>query len=273
MADAHRRRFDAIAVWKFDRFARSVSHLLRALDTFRVLGIEFVSLSESLDTATPAGRMVFTVLGAVTELERSLIAERVRAGLRNARAKGKQLAQDCRGCCQGRAPTRTGSAGRRSQARWGLESALLIASPYRVPKFRKRILEPRSHWMPRRSLLIQPIHYCRFAYSALACFRMEIPGSASFQRVRKSWCVLWRCRLASHGLCRCGDADSRSLRRIRRRVAVLRASSRVTSSRCCLQPRRALAQFGRRRPTNLHSYRTTAREDGVLGRARPADVG
>jgi DNA invertase Pin-like site-specific DNA recombinase len=80
-----------VAVWKFDRFARSVSHLLRALDTFRVLGIEFVSLSESLDTATPAGRMVFTVLGAVAELERSLIAERVRAGLRYARAKGKRL--------------------------------------------------------------------------------------------------------------------------------------------------------------------------------------
>jgi DNA invertase Pin-like site-specific DNA recombinase len=91
MADAHKRRFDVVAVWKFDRFARSVSHLLRALDTFRVLGIEFVSLSESLDTATPAGRMVFTVLGAVAELERSLIAERVRAGLRNARAKGKRL--------------------------------------------------------------------------------------------------------------------------------------------------------------------------------------
>jgi DNA invertase Pin-like site-specific DNA recombinase len=91
MADAHKRRFDVLAVWKFDRFARSVSHLLRALDTFRVLGIEFVSLSESLDTATPAGRMVFTVLGAVAELERSLIAERVRAGLRSARAKGKRL--------------------------------------------------------------------------------------------------------------------------------------------------------------------------------------
>ena len=91
MADAHKRRFDVVAVWKFDRFARSVSHLLRALDTFRVLRIEFVSLSESLDTATPAGRMVFTVLGAVAELERSLIAERVRAGLRNARAKGKHL--------------------------------------------------------------------------------------------------------------------------------------------------------------------------------------
>src|SRR5437879_831973 len=91
MADAHRRKFDVVAVWKFDRFARSVSHLLRALDTFRVLSIEFVSLSESLDTATPAGRMVFTVLGAVAELERSLIVERVRAGLRNARAKGKHL--------------------------------------------------------------------------------------------------------------------------------------------------------------------------------------
>jgi len=91
MTEAHKRRFDVVAVWKFDRFARSVSHLLRALDTFRVLGIEFVSLSESLDTATPAGRMVFTVLGAVAELERSLIAERVRAGLRNARAKGTRL--------------------------------------------------------------------------------------------------------------------------------------------------------------------------------------
>ena len=91
MQEAHKRRFDVVAVWKFDRFARSVTHLLRALDTFRVLGIEFVSLSESLDTATPVGRMVFTVLGAVAELERSLIAERVRAGLRNAKAKGKRL--------------------------------------------------------------------------------------------------------------------------------------------------------------------------------------
>ena len=91
MADAHRRRLDAVIVWKFDRFARSVSHLLRALETFNALGIAFVSLSESLDTSTPAGRMVFTVLGAVAELERSLIAERVKAGLRNARAKGKRL--------------------------------------------------------------------------------------------------------------------------------------------------------------------------------------
>ena len=91
MADAHKRRFDVVAVWRFDRFARSVTHLLRALETFNALGIAFVSLSEQMDTTTPAGKMVFTVLGAVAELERSLIAERVRAGLRNARAKGKTL--------------------------------------------------------------------------------------------------------------------------------------------------------------------------------------
>ena len=91
VADAYRRKFDVVIVWRFDRFARSVSHLLRALETFRALGIEFVSLSEQVDTTTPTGKMIFTVLGAVAELERSLIAERVRAGLRNARAKGKRL--------------------------------------------------------------------------------------------------------------------------------------------------------------------------------------
>lgn len=95
MSDAHRRRFDAVVVWRFDRFARSVSHLLRALETFKALGIEFVSLSEQVDTSTPTGKMVFTVLGAVAELERSLIAERVKAGLRNARSKGKRLGRPC----------------------------------------------------------------------------------------------------------------------------------------------------------------------------------
>src|SRR5438132_1252515 len=111
MADAHKRRFDAVVVWKFDRFARSVSHLLRALETFQALGVHFVSLSESLDTSTPAGKMVFTVLGAVAELERSLIVERVRAGLRNARAKGKQLGRP-------RIVVDTGGIGRlRSQGR------------------------------------------------------------------------------------------------------------------------------------------------------------
>ena len=78
-------------MWWFDRFARSVSHLLRVLEQFQALGIDFISLSENVDTSTPTGKMVFTVLGAVAELERSLIVERVKAGLRNARAKGKKL--------------------------------------------------------------------------------------------------------------------------------------------------------------------------------------
>jgi DNA invertase Pin-like site-specific DNA recombinase len=91
MEDAHQRRFDVVVVARFDRFARSVSHLLRALETFNALGIQFVSLAEQVDTSTPTGKMIFTVLGAVSELERNLIVERVHSGLRHARAQGKRL--------------------------------------------------------------------------------------------------------------------------------------------------------------------------------------
>lgn len=89
MADASRGRrdFKAIAVWKFDRFARSVKHLLRALETFQGLDIAFISLTESVDTSTPYGKLVFTILGAVAELERSLIAERIRNGMKKLGAK------------------------------------------------------------------------------------------------------------------------------------------------------------------------------------------
>jgi DNA invertase Pin-like site-specific DNA recombinase len=88
MADARRAKFQVIAVWRFDRFARSTSHLLRALEEFSSLGIDFVSVTEAIDTSTPAGRMVFTVLGAVAELERSIIRERVVAGQRAAKRRG-----------------------------------------------------------------------------------------------------------------------------------------------------------------------------------------
>ena len=91
MGDARRRRFDALIVARFDRFARSVRHLIMALDEFEALGIHFISLSESIDTSTPMGKMVFTVIGAVAELERSLIRERVLMGLRRARREGKVL--------------------------------------------------------------------------------------------------------------------------------------------------------------------------------------
>lgn len=82
--------FQAVIVWKFDRFARSTAHLLKALSTFQSLDIAFISLTESVDTSTPYGKMVFTVLGAVAELERSLIAERITAGLRRAAKAGRR---------------------------------------------------------------------------------------------------------------------------------------------------------------------------------------
>jgi DNA invertase Pin-like site-specific DNA recombinase len=88
MADAKRGKFDVVAVWRFDRFARSTSHLLRALEEFAALGIDFVSLQESIDTSTPMGKMVFTILASVAELERSTIRERVMAGQRAAKKRG-----------------------------------------------------------------------------------------------------------------------------------------------------------------------------------------
>src|SRR5262249_10247872 len=91
MKDARARKFDVIVVARFDRFARSVSHLLRALEEFSHLGVDFVSLSESIDTSTPMGKMIFTVLAAVAELERNLIKERVHMGISSARKQGKAL--------------------------------------------------------------------------------------------------------------------------------------------------------------------------------------
>jgi DNA invertase Pin-like site-specific DNA recombinase len=91
MADAQQRRFDAILVWKVDRFGRSLRHLVNALAELGALGVAFVSLRDNLDLSTPSGRLMFAVIGAMAEFERSLIQERVKAGLQNARAKGQQL--------------------------------------------------------------------------------------------------------------------------------------------------------------------------------------
>lgn len=91
MSDACRRRFDAVLVWKIDRFGRSLKHLVNALAELAALGVAFVSLRDNLDLSTPSGRLMFQIIGAMAEFERALIQERVRAGLRNARAKGKRL--------------------------------------------------------------------------------------------------------------------------------------------------------------------------------------
>jgi DNA invertase Pin-like site-specific DNA recombinase len=82
---------DVIVVWKFDRFARSLKQLMSGLEMCRALGIDFVSVTEAVDTSLPAGELLFQLIGAVAQFERSLIAERVKSGLANARAKGKTL--------------------------------------------------------------------------------------------------------------------------------------------------------------------------------------
>ena len=91
MTAARSRTLDILLVWKLDRFARSLKHLVTAIAEFEALGVQFVSLRDNLDLTTPSGRLMFHVIGAMAEFERALIQERVRAGLRNARAKGKRL--------------------------------------------------------------------------------------------------------------------------------------------------------------------------------------
>jgi DNA invertase Pin-like site-specific DNA recombinase len=84
-------KFQAVLVWRFDRFARSVKHLITALEQFRSLNVNFISLQEQFDTSTPIGHAMFTIIGAMAQLERDIIRERVKAGLAQARAKGVRL--------------------------------------------------------------------------------------------------------------------------------------------------------------------------------------
>ena len=90
MEAAKQRKFDAVLVFKFDRFARSSKHLIMALDEFRHLGVDFISYTEQIDTSSPMGQAMFTVMSAMGQLERDLISERVKAGLERARAEGRK---------------------------------------------------------------------------------------------------------------------------------------------------------------------------------------
>ena len=91
LAECRKRRVDAVVVYRYDRFARSLRQLVNALEEFRALGIEFVSLHEGVDTSTPNGRLVFGIFASIAEFERELIRERVRSGLAAARARGKRI--------------------------------------------------------------------------------------------------------------------------------------------------------------------------------------
>jgi DNA invertase Pin-like site-specific DNA recombinase len=96
MADTHRRLFDIVLCWKIDRFGRSLKHLVNALADLDAYGVAFVSLRDNLDLSTPSGRLMFGVIGAMAEFERALIQERVRSGLKAARARGKCLGRPSR---------------------------------------------------------------------------------------------------------------------------------------------------------------------------------
>ena len=91
MQAARNYDFDCVLVWKFDRFARSTKHLLMALEEFDYLGIRFVSIQDQIDTTSPMGKAMFTLIGAMAELESSLISERVTAGMQAAKSRGKRL--------------------------------------------------------------------------------------------------------------------------------------------------------------------------------------
>jgi DNA invertase Pin-like site-specific DNA recombinase len=91
MAAARNHEIDCVLVWKFDRFARSTRHLLTALEEFDHLGVRFVSVQDQIDTDSPMGRAMFTIIGAMAELESSLISERVTAGMKAAEARGRHV--------------------------------------------------------------------------------------------------------------------------------------------------------------------------------------
>ncbi len=91
MADARKRKFDVLLVYKLDRLSRSLKDLITTLDDLKSMGIDFISYDNGLDTTTPTGRLIFNVVGAVAEFEKDIIRERVRAGLENAKRKGKRL--------------------------------------------------------------------------------------------------------------------------------------------------------------------------------------
>ena len=147
LSAAHRREFDVVLVWAADRLARSVRHILEVLDTLNHLNIEFVSFRENLDTGGPLGRAVVIIVSAVAELERNLIIERVRAGLRRAKLEGRQL---------GRRPIEIDRASLLRDRARGLSLAQL-AKAHKISRTSvARVLKSSGHVVPRIPLSLAP---------------------------------------------------------------------------------------------------------------------
>lgn len=120
LADAKRRRFDVLVVWRLDRLGRNLRHLIVLLEELQALGIAFVSLGEGIDATTPAGKLQMHILGAIAEFEKARIAERVKAGLQRARAQGKRLGRPRK------LPSATdvpGGSVREAARRWGVSKS------------------------------------------------------------------------------------------------------------------------------------------------------
>jgi len=118
------KRFDAVLVWKLDRFGRSVRHLVNAIAELESHGVCFVSLKDSIDLSTPQGRLMFQIIAAMAEFERALICERVKSGMANARAKGKQIGRPSLGIERGKIVALRGSG-----ASWNEVSEAVGCSP------------------------------------------------------------------------------------------------------------------------------------------------
>jgi DNA invertase Pin-like site-specific DNA recombinase len=124
MEHATAKRFDAVLVWKLDRFGRSVRHLVNAIAELEAAGVSFVSLKDSIDLSTPQGRLMFQIIAAMAEFERALICERVKSGMANARSKGKQIGRPSLGIERARIAALRGSG-----ASWSTVSEALGCSP------------------------------------------------------------------------------------------------------------------------------------------------
>ncbi len=147
MADARRGRFDQVLVWACDRLARSVTHFLQVLDELNHLEIEFVSFREQLDTGGPLGRAVVVIIAAMAELERSLIVERVRAGLRRARLEGRRL---------GRPPLAVNRDALLRDRQQGLSIRQLAERHHLAESTVRRLLRPAKPTPPKTSAAAPP---------------------------------------------------------------------------------------------------------------------
>lgn len=147
MGLVRRGQCDLVIVYRFDRFARSTSHLINALEEFRVLGVQFISVHEAIDTSTPMGKLAFTIFAAIAEFERELIRERTRSGVAHARANGKQIGRPRRAL-----DMRHIAPLRESGKPWAAIAAKLRTSESTLRRFVRKSREENPMWTLKKDV-------------------------------------------------------------------------------------------------------------------------